>query len=272
MDLGRRLKQERLDAGLSQRQLCGTEITRNMLSQIENGNARPSMDTLRYLAARLNRPVSYFLEENAVVSPNQTVMAQARAAWKAGHIGEAQQALKEYRPPDPVFDLEKELLETLTTLWAARDAMAGGRQRYAAELLEKLGKRENGYCAAELERERLLLLAKVRPTLRRCAGRCPGWTMSVACGQRTRWNGGIPPGARRCWTRRKNRKTRSGIFSGERSIWPGINTHRRLNAITGRKKHTRIGRLPAWSSVTGNWRIINRLISTPASRKNDAPG
>ena len=45
--------------------------------------------------------------------------------------------------------------------------MAGGRQRYAAELLEKLGKRENGYCAAELERERLLLLAKVRPTLRR---------------------------------------------------------------------------------------------------------
>ena len=138
MDLGRRLKQARLDAGLSQRQLCGTEITRNMLSQIENGNARPSMDTLRYLAARLNRPVSYFLEENAVVSPNQTVMAQARAAWKAGHIGEAQQALKEYRPPDPVFDLEKELLETLTTLWAARDAMAGGRQRYAAELLEKL--------------------------------------------------------------------------------------------------------------------------------------
>lgn len=167
MDLGRRLKQARLDAGLSQRQLCGTEITRNMLSQIENGNARPSMDTLRYLAARLNRPVSYFLEENAVVSPNQTVMAQARAAWKAGHIGEAQQALKEYRPPDPVFDLEKELLETLATLSAARDAMAGGRQRYAAELLEKLGKRENGYCAAELERERLLLLAKVRPTLRR---------------------------------------------------------------------------------------------------------
>ena len=47
MDLGRRLKQARLDAGLSQRQLCGTEITRNMLSQIENGNARPSMDTLR---------------------------------------------------------------------------------------------------------------------------------------------------------------------------------------------------------------------------------
>ena len=27
MDLGRRLKQARLDAGLSQRQLCGTEIT-----------------------------------------------------------------------------------------------------------------------------------------------------------------------------------------------------------------------------------------------------
>ena len=193
MDLGRRLKQARLDAGLSQRQLCGTEITRNMLSQIENGNARPSMDKLRYLAARLNRPVSYFLEENAVVSPNQTVMAQARAAWKAGHIGEAQQALKEYRPPDPVFDLEKELLETLTTLWAARDAMAGGRQRYAAELLEKLGKRENGYCAAETGTGASAAAVQKGTTHAgggRFAGRCPGWTMSFACGQRTRWKRG----------------------------------------------------------------------------------
>ena len=66
MELGQRLKQARLEAGLSQRQLCGEEITRNMLSQIENGSARPSMDTLRYLAARLGKPMGYFLEEQAV--------------------------------------------------------------------------------------------------------------------------------------------------------------------------------------------------------------
>ena len=53
MSLGEKLRQARLEAGLSQRALCGEEITRNMLSQIEHGTARPSMDTLRALALRL---------------------------------------------------------------------------------------------------------------------------------------------------------------------------------------------------------------------------
>ncbi|WP_353959843.1 helix-turn-helix domain-containing protein, partial [Klebsiella pneumoniae] len=59
MALGELLKQARLEKGLSQRQLCGEEITRNMLSQIENGSAKPSMATLSYLAGRLGKPVSY---------------------------------------------------------------------------------------------------------------------------------------------------------------------------------------------------------------------
>ena len=74
MTLGEKLKQARLEAGLSQRQLCGDVITRNMLSQIENGSARPSMDTLKYLASRLGKPVSYFLEEEAEVPANLAVM------------------------------------------------------------------------------------------------------------------------------------------------------------------------------------------------------
>ncbi|MBQ9167969.1 MAG: helix-turn-helix transcriptional regulator, partial [Oscillospiraceae bacterium] len=81
MELGQRIRQARLEAGLSQRQLCGDEITRNMLSQIENGSAHPSMTTLRYLAERLGKSISYFLEEEAVTSPNQSVMAQARQSY-----------------------------------------------------------------------------------------------------------------------------------------------------------------------------------------------
>ena len=60
MDLGEKIKAARLGLGLSQRQLCGEAITRNMLSQIENGSAKPSMQTLRYLAERLGKSVSYF--------------------------------------------------------------------------------------------------------------------------------------------------------------------------------------------------------------------
>ena len=78
MELGARLRQARQEAGLSQRQLCQDTITRNMLSQIENGSARPSMDTLQILAARLGKPIGYFLEEEAVLSPNHALMEQAQ--------------------------------------------------------------------------------------------------------------------------------------------------------------------------------------------------
>ena len=76
--LGEKIRQARLEQGLSQRQLCGTEITRNMLSQIESGKARPSMQTLTYLAQTLGKPVSFFLEEQVEVpeQPAQSVLGQ----------------------------------------------------------------------------------------------------------------------------------------------------------------------------------------------------
>lgn len=74
MELGEKLLQARLEAGLSQRQLCGDTITRNMLSQIEHGTAKPSMGTLKTLAARLEKPVSYFLDEEA---QDNTAVAEA---------------------------------------------------------------------------------------------------------------------------------------------------------------------------------------------------
>ena len=46
MTIGEKIRLARQEAGLSQRQLCGQQVTRNMLSQIENGSARPSVDTL----------------------------------------------------------------------------------------------------------------------------------------------------------------------------------------------------------------------------------
>ena len=113
MELGKRLKEVRLSLGLSQRELCGDEITRNMLSQIENGSAKPSMDTLKYLAARLGKPVSYFLEEETVTSPNQAVMAAAREARKMGDWRGVLAAVADYRGRDPLFDEEKGLLMCL---------------------------------------------------------------------------------------------------------------------------------------------------------------
>lgn len=167
MTLGEKIKQARLEAGLSQRQLCGEEVTRNMLSQIENGTARPSMATLSYFAARLGKTVSYFLEEDAVCSPNQEVMTQARAAVLNGMAADALKILENYRQPDGTFDAEFVLLSRLAALDAAEIALCKGQSIYAAGLLEELYEIPDGYCAEFLERRRLLLLAQARPSLRR---------------------------------------------------------------------------------------------------------
>lgn len=166
MTLGQRIKQARLEAGLSQRQLCGEEVTRNMLSQIENGAAKPSMATLSYFASRLGKPVSYFLDEEAVRSPNQEIMGRAREAVLNGNAADALEILDGYRQPDEIFDAEFLLLRRLAALAAAEEAAAKGQSGYAVQLLEALGKIEGGYCPEELERRRLLKLASVRPQLR----------------------------------------------------------------------------------------------------------
>lgn len=132
MELGEKLLRARQEAGLSQRQLCGEEITRNMLSQIEHGTAKPSMKTLRYLASRLGKPVSYFLEEEQL--PN------------------------------------RELLEGISLLIAAEEAIIQKKYPYARQLLERAGNALQE-APVDLERRRLLLL-----------GRLPGEDLPRLCG------------------------------------------------------------------------------------------
>ncbi len=159
MELGKKLRQARLDAGFSQRQLCDGFITRNMLSLIESGRAKPSMDTLKELSARLGRPVSFFLEEDAA-SPNQKQMEFARQRYDAGDYAGALEALEAYRPGDPVFDREEKLLLVLLYLHLAEQALEEGRAPYAQELLNRVDV-DLPYCAEELRRRKLLLLGRI---------------------------------------------------------------------------------------------------------------
>lgn len=160
MELGEKLRQARLEAGLSQRQLCEGIITRNMLSLIEHGTAKPSMETLKSLAARLEKSVSFFLEEDAVVSPNQSCMDTARRLYDAGNFEAAAQLLEEYRAPDPVYDRERGLLQVLTLLGLAEQAIGEKRFPYAQELLDRADL-ETAYCGEALKRRRLLLLGAI---------------------------------------------------------------------------------------------------------------
>ena len=161
MNIGEKIRCARLEAGLSQRALCGEQITRNMLSLIENGSANPSMDTLTYFARQLNKPVSYFLDENTVVSPNQGLIETARAAFAAGDYAAALQITGQYQSPDPVFDSELGLLEGLSRLFLAEQALSQGRKPYAESLLAQ--RPDTPYFTPTLERQWLLLLGKLPP-------------------------------------------------------------------------------------------------------------
>ena len=159
MELGEKLRLARQEAGLSQRQLCGDVITRNMLSQIEHGTARPSMDTLKYLASRLGRPMSFFLEEEAELSPNQSLMIRARQQWKEGNQAGTWLMLRSFQHPDPILEWEWKIMSTLTAFGAAEDAMQDGKDRYARQILEETAGIDHG--VPGLERQRLLLLARI---------------------------------------------------------------------------------------------------------------
>lgn len=64
MNIGSKVKQLRVSAGLTQAQLAGEKITRNMLSAIESEKASPSLETLSYLSERLGVPTSFLISDD----------------------------------------------------------------------------------------------------------------------------------------------------------------------------------------------------------------
>lgn len=62
-ELGRRIKEARLAKKMTQSDVAGDFITRNMLSQIESGAANPSLKTLEYLTSVLDIPIQILLPD-----------------------------------------------------------------------------------------------------------------------------------------------------------------------------------------------------------------
>lgn len=85
-DLGKVIKRLRKERGLTQAALCGEEISRNLLSQIESGKVRPSLHTVSYLAERLGVPISLFFlsEQDREVLHERELFDEILRAWEAG--------------------------------------------------------------------------------------------------------------------------------------------------------------------------------------------
>lgn len=63
MKLGEKIRKARLALGMTQSELAGDFITRNMLSQIENGLAMPSLQTALYIADKLGLDAGILFSE-----------------------------------------------------------------------------------------------------------------------------------------------------------------------------------------------------------------
>ncbi|MGH2499506.1 MAG: helix-turn-helix domain-containing protein, partial [Candidatus Limnocylindria bacterium] len=61
--LGERLRRARAEAGLSQAQLAAPHFTRAYISALELGKIRPAMKSLEFVAAKLGKPLSHFVED-----------------------------------------------------------------------------------------------------------------------------------------------------------------------------------------------------------------
>lgn len=168
MTMGQRIRTARVDAGLSQRQLAGEEITRNMLSALENDGANPSVATLRYLSEKLCKPVSYFLGEDPPGIPEAEEMARARTAFSAGDYPQCLELLRGLESHH--FRQERLLLEALAAMELAKQAIRDRRLPYADDLLARSLRagQESLYFTEALRREWLVTSAQAarRPSER----------------------------------------------------------------------------------------------------------
>lgn len=161
MTLGQKIKEARLMQGMTQKELVGDYITRNMLSKIENDSAAPSVRTLEYLAGALELPTGYFLSDGAAPGgPIPDGLDEARAAFRARRWLDCLAALE----ADPKAGTSDEgfLLHALSGTHAARNALERKDYSAARDLAENAQyyNQEGMYYIPQLAAELALVLGE----------------------------------------------------------------------------------------------------------------
>ncbi|MBE3597402.1 MAG: tetratricopeptide repeat protein [Limnochordaceae bacterium] len=101
--IGQRIRRRREELGMTQQELAGPELTRGFISQLEKGIVLPSLKSLELIAARLYKPVAYFLEETPASLPSEeqasrAILARALEVAACAGAGRAEELLGELSP------------------------------------------------------------------------------------------------------------------------------------------------------------------------------
>src|SRR3954468_21391385 len=98
--LGERVRQLRVAAGLKQTDGAGKRFSKEYISQIERGKTRPTEETVEWLAARLKVDAGYLANgvETADLARAEALLAQGEALIAGAQHAEAVALLAEAEP------------------------------------------------------------------------------------------------------------------------------------------------------------------------------
>ncbi len=90
MTLGEKIRARRKELGLTQKDVAGTAVTRNMICAIERGDVSPSLATLAAIAETLSVPIEYLVSDEEDLTPYlvQDVLPKLRNAYAAGRYAD----------------------------------------------------------------------------------------------------------------------------------------------------------------------------------------
>lgn len=178
LEIGARIRHERLKAGLTQQQLAGERYTKAYVSALENGLSKPSMAALNYFAARLDIAATVLMAgETDHWSRLEADVLLASGRWQEA-LDIYDRHLAEARGGGARAELLRGRAEALSRLDRGPEAAAAGSE--AAEIFDRLSREADAalarYWVANgeyvqgnvTEARRLIeaILAKVRAGLR----------------------------------------------------------------------------------------------------------
>ena len=169
MNIGEKIKKIRVEKLMTQSELAGNVITRNMLSQIENGIAQPSLSTIIHISTKLGVPAGYLLSdgEEEFIYNKAKAMRDIRRAYKDKNFELCHEicvnAFDEY-------DDEIELILTDCCIGTAEEYIKGGKLHAARQLLDDaLNHAANTIYSTVTQRNRIYimfhLLKSISPAL-----------------------------------------------------------------------------------------------------------
>lgn len=124
--LGERIRSRRKELRLTQSQLAGKDLSKGFISLVETGRTKPSIETLMLLAARLQKPVGHFLEEDTPLS-RKALGIMLSSGWVGLKRREFTQAAEIFEQARGIARKQDEALEAECYIGLG-SALAGLRQ------------------------------------------------------------------------------------------------------------------------------------------------